>query len=185
MSRKSFWWRVWRISKAELIYKEALFSLRMVMPCKKELLNTTTSVWQSFSSEQFLESDYILAIEDLLILQWFCCHLSSNQLVVLGIDQHVGYLLAEDMFKSPINTLSEDDEQDAVIELMNCICGQLDRDHPANECFERPKLLEAIEMKRFVRNLNKLSEVTAKIGNEYFYIAIFDGKDEKSGGEVE
>ena len=61
---------------------------------KGELFDISRDVWQSFSSKQLLKSEGVLEIEDLLSMQWFYCHLSSNFVVMLAIDLRVGYQLA-------------------------------------------------------------------------------------------
>ena len=150
---------------------------------ESELFDISRHVWQAFSSEQLLENDAELDKVKLLSLQWFYCPLSSDLVVMLGVDIIVGYQLAADMFNTPVDSVSEEDEKDAVVELMNCICGQLDRDHPANKCFDHPKLLESEESKALLHNLSKLSDVTAKAGGKWFYIALLEDKaTEKHGG---
>ena len=142
----------------------------------KQLFDISKSVWQSFSSEPLVAADYSLETNSVASLQWVCCHLSADQVVLLGIDRNAGYQLAADMLDSSIYTLSEEDEKDAMIELMNCICGLLDRDHPADECFGLPKLLEPSGIQTLQNSLNKVSEVTASAGSKWFYIALFEDK---------
>lgn len=86
---------------------------------KGELFDISRDVWQSFSSKQLLKNEGVLEIEDLLSMQWFYCHLSSNFVVMLAIDLRVGYQLASDMLNTPVEGISGEDEQDAMIELMN------------------------------------------------------------------
>lgn len=143
---------------------------------KGELFDISRDVWQSFSSKQLLKSEGVLEIEDLLSMQWFYCHLSSNFVVMLAIDLRVGYQLASDMLNTPVEGISGEDEQDAMIELMNCICGRLDRDHPANDCFELPRLLQPMEITLLLNKLHRLSDVTASIGEQWFYISLFEAE---------
>lgn len=155
----------------------------MAMQQHNQLFDISKTVWQSFSSEPLLSADYSLDTNRMASLQWVYCHLSVDQIVLLGIDCIAGYQLAADMLSSKVDTLSESDEQDAMVELMNCICGQLDRDHPADKFFDLPQLLEFIEVQVLLNSLKKLSEVTAKAGDKYFYIALFEaGSVEEFGG---
>jgi hypothetical protein len=147
-----------------------------------ELFDISSNVWQSFSSEQFLKDDVELEKVKLLTLQWFYCHLSSNHVVMLAMDLVVGYQLAADMLNVSVDSVSEEDERDAVVELMNCICGQLDRDHPADECFGLPRVLAREEINVLLSRLNKLSDVTAKVGGEWLYIALFEAGATKNLG---
>lgn len=150
-----------------------------------ELFDVSRDVWQSFSSQQLMKKEVILEVEDLLALQWFYCHLSSNFVVMLGVDVRVGYQLAADMLNTPIEGVTGEDEQDAMVELMNCICGRLDRDHPANDCFELPKLLQPMEITLLLSKLHQLSNVTASIGEQWFYISLFEAEaTEKMDGAV-
>jgi hypothetical protein len=150
----------------------------------KHLFDISRSVWQSFSSQSLVEVNDSLEANSTLLLQWFYCHLSSSQVVMLGIDQSAGYQLAADMLHSSIDALSEEDEQDAMIELMNCICGVLDRDHPTDECFGLPKLLEPSGIQTLLSSLNKVSEVTANAGNKWFYIALFEDNNIEKYGAI-
>lgn len=152
---------------------------------ERELFDISRKVWKSFSSEQLLEDNAELEEIKLLSLQWFYCHLSTNHVVMLGVDFIVGDQLAADMLSVPIGSISEEDEQDAVVELMNCICGQLDRDHPADECFDHPKHLAHSEVKALLFGLNKLLDVTAKVGEHWLYIALFEANPaEQLGGKA-
>ena len=144
------------------------------MQQKSELFDISRDVWQSFSSTQILKSEIAVELKDLLPLQWFYCHLSSNFVVMLALDLSIGYQLASDMLNTSIDGLSEEDEQDAMVELMNCICGRLDRDHPANDCFELPRLLPPLERTLLLNKLHPLSDVTASIGGKWFYISLFE-----------
>jgi hypothetical protein len=155
------------------------------MQQENELFDISRATWQSFSSEQLVRLDCELEHVQTLKLQWVYCHLSDQQVVMLGIDRIAGYQLAADMLNEPIDTLSAEDEQDAVVELVNCICGQLDRNHPANECFEVPKLVAPENMSAILNSLNKLSDVVAKVGGKLFYIALFKAKRVGSHGEME
>jgi hypothetical protein len=82
-------------------------------------------------------------------------------------------------------SLSVEDEQDAVVELVNCICGQLDRDHPANECFGVPGTLVIENMNRIFGSFNKLADVLATVGDGNIYIALFKAKNVEDYGDVE
>jgi hypothetical protein len=146
------------------------------MQQKRGLFDISKSTWQSFSSEQLIRADCELEYIQTLSLQWFYCYLSGRQVVMLGLDRAAGYQLAADMLNEPVDTLSTEDEQDAVVELVNCICGQLDRDHPANECFGLPKPLALEGKEAMLTDLNKLSDVAAKVGERWFYIALFKAK---------
>jgi hypothetical protein len=149
------------------------------------LFDISRNVWQSFSSKQLLEDSIEFEEIKLLSLQWFYCNLSTDLVVMLGVDVIAGYQLAADMLNTSIDSLSEEDEKDAVVELMNCICGQLDRDHPADECFDYPKLLPQNEVKSLLQSLSQLSVVTAKAEGRWFYIALFEAKATGEYGGVE
>ena len=149
---------------------------------KSELFDISRNVWQSFSSKQLLESE--LEGINFSSLQCFNCHLSTHHVVMMGVDPMAGYQLAADMLNTSIASLSAEDEKDAVVELMNCICGQLDRDHPADKCFDHPKLLTSEETKVLLQGSNVLLGVTAKAGGKCFYIAIFEAKAARTRGEV-
>ncbi len=151
----------------------------------KQLFDISKAVWQSFSSQPLIEVNDSLEINSTLLLQWVYCHLSARQVIMLGIDRGAGYQLAADMLNSSIDALSEEDEQDAMIELMNCICGVLDRNHPTDECFGLPKLLESSRIQLLLSSLNKVSEVTATAGNKWFYIALFEDKSVGEYGGME
>lgn len=150
----------------------------------EELFNISKKVWQSFSSDCLLEVDFELNQTGISTLQWFYCHLSANAVVLLGIDFSAGYQLASDMLDIKKESITEEDELDAMVELMNCICGQLDKDHPSNDCFERPKQIQPKEILILLRSLNKLSEVTARAGENLFYIALFQAKDMEKYGAL-
>ncbi len=143
----------------------------------KQLFDISKAVWQSFSSQPLIEIGDPLEENETVLVQWVCCHLSANRVVMLEIDRMAGYQLAADMLNAPIDGLSEADEQDAMIELMNCICGLLVRDHPTNDCFGLPKLLESSGVQALLSSLDKVSEVTANAGGRWFYIALFEGKN--------
>lgn len=148
-----------------------------------ELFDISSNVWQSFSSKQFHKDDVELEKKQLLSLQWFYCHLSTNHVVMLGMDLVVGHQLAADMLNMSVVSVSEEDERDAVVELMNCICGQLDRDHPANECFDLPRALARKEINVLLSRLKKLSDVTANVGG-WLYIALFEADATKNLGVI-
>lgn len=150
------------------------------MQPENELFDVSRNTWQSFSSKELVRVDCEIESIQALTLQWFYCHLSNHQVFMLGVDRIVGYQLAADMLDEPIDTLSAEDEQDAVVELVNCICGQLDRDHPANECFGVPKPLIPEDMKTVLSSLNKLSDVLAMVGDAFFYIALFKAQKIKA-----
>jgi len=177
--------RIWRNDKAGLSYKKAMFIFEDDMQQEDELFDISRTIWQSFSSEQLVRADCKLDPIQTFALQWVYCHLSDHQVVMLGVDRTAGYQLAADMLNEPIDTLSEEDEQDAVVELVNCICGQLDRDHPANECFSLPKFLTPESMDTLLNSLNKLSDLVANVGGRLFYIALFKAKHVESHGGVE
>jgi len=162
-----------------------MFSRRVAMLQPNQLFDISKAVWQSFSSEPLVAACYSLEINKIASLQWIYCHLSADHVVLLGIDSSAGYQLAADMLSTKIETLSESDEQDAIIELMNCICGQLDRDHPADECFDLPQLKEPLEIKGMLNSLKRISEVTAKTGDSYFYIALFESDSVEDVGDME
>jgi hypothetical protein len=147
------------------------------MQQSKQLFDISKAVWQSFSLQPLVEVGDPLESNKDLLLQWICCHLSANQLVMLGIDRIAGYQLAADMLNVPIDGVSEADEQDAMIELMNCICGLLVRDHPTDDCFGLPKMFESSGVQALLSSLNKVSEVTANAGGGWFYIALFEGEN--------
>lgn len=151
----------------------------------KQLFDISKSVWQSFSSQPLIEVSDSFEVNSTLLLQWVYCHLSARQVVMLGIDRSAGYQLAADMLNLSIDALSEEDELDAMIELMNCICGVLDREHPTGECFGLPKLLEPSGVQTLLSSLNKVSEVTASAGSKWFYIALFEDKSVKKYGAIE
>lgn len=159
--------------------------MRIAMQQHKQLFDISKSVWQSFSSQPLIEVNDAFEINSTLLLQWVYCHLSAKQVVMLGIDQSAGYQLAADMLNSSIDVISEEDEQDAMIELMNCICGLLDRDHPTDECFGLPKLVDPSGIQTLLSSLNKISEVTANAGSKWFYIALFEDKSIDKYGAIE
>ena len=151
----------------------------------KQLFDISKSVWQSFSSAPLELTGYSLEASKVESPQWVYCQLSEDHVVLLGIDRNAGYQLAADMLDSLIDTLSEEDEKDAMIELMNRICGLLDRDHPADKCFGLPRLLEPDGVKTLRNSLNKVAEVTANAGNKWFYIALFEDKSIGEYGGIE
>lgn len=151
----------------------------------KQLFSISQTVWQSFSSELLIETSCSLESNQVLLLQWVYCQLSAKQVVMLGIDQIAGDQLAADMMAISADTVTEEDEQDAVAELMNCICGQLDRDHPTDECFSLPKIIQPAEVQALLCRLDKMSEVTAKAGERCFYIVLFEAECVGSNGGME
>jgi hypothetical protein len=175
----------WRNSKAGLSSREQGYVFEDDMQQENELFDISRNTWQSFSSSPLVRMDSAPENIQALPLQWFYCDLSNHQVFILGVDRIVGYQLAADMLNEPIDTLSVEDEQDAVIELVNCICGQLDRDHPANECFGVPGPLVTENMNRIFGSLNKLADVLAKVGDAFFYIALFKAKKVEDHGDVE
>lgn len=151
----------------------------------KQLFSISQTVWQSFSSELLTETDCSLESSQILLLKWVYCQLSAKQVVILGVDQVACDQLAADMLGISVDTVTEEDEQDAMIELMNCICGQLDRDHPTHECFSLPKIIEPAEAQILLRRLDKMSEVTAKVGERWFYIVLFEAECVGNNGGME
>jgi hypothetical protein len=151
----------------------------------KQLFSISQTVWQSFSSELLIETSCLLEGSQILLLKWVYCQLSAKQVVVLGVDQVAGDQLATDMLGISAGTATEEDEQDAMIELMNCICGQLDRDHPTHECFSLPKIIQPAEAQILLRRLDKMSEVTAKVGERWFYIVLFEAECVGNNGGME
>lgn len=154
------------------------------MALESELFDISRKTWQSFSSEQIIRVESDFDSIQTLSLQWFYCNLSGHRLVILGVDSIAGYRLAAEMLNEPVGSLSSEDEEDAVEELVNCICGQLDRDHPANESFGLPQLLISENISSMLSDLGKLCEVTAKVGGMWFYIALFKAKGNDSYGGV-
>jgi hypothetical protein len=148
---------------------------------KSELFDISRNVWQSFSSEQLLEDNAEPENINLSLLQCFNCHLSTHHTVMMGVDLMAGYKLAADMLNTSVESLSVEDEKDALIELMNCICGQLDRYHPANDCFDHPTLLTPEETEVLLEDSNTLLVLTAKVGEKCFYIGILEAKAARAG----
>lgn len=175
----------WRNSKAELSSTEQGYIFEDDMQQENELFDISRNTWQSFSSTPLVRADSAPENIQALPLQWFYCDLSNHQVFILGVDRIVGYQLAADMLNEAIDTLSVEDEQDAVVELVNCICGQLDRDHPANECFGVPGTLVIENMNRIFGSFNKLADVLATVGDGNIYIALFKAKNVEDYGDVE
>jgi hypothetical protein len=171
---------LWRINKAGLSYIEQYFIVENCMQQENKLFDVSRNTWQSFSSKELVRVDCEIESIQALTLQWFYCHLSNHQVFMIGVDSIVGYQLAADMLDEPIDTISAEDEQDAVVELVNCICGQLDRDHPASECFGVPKPLMPEDINRVLSGLNKLSDAMAKVSGAFLYIALFKAKNIKA-----
>lgn len=154
------------------------------MAYEGELFDISKKTWQSFSSEQLIKVESDFESIQQLSLQWFYCHLSDHQLLLLGVERIAGFQLAADMLGESVDSISFEDEQDAVEELVNCISGQLDRDHPANECFGLPKALASEDVSTMLMGFHKLSDVAARVGSTLFYIALFKEKETDSHGRV-
>ncbi len=163
----------WIYSRDRLVYNNE-FDSGLIMQDGHNLFDVSKAVWESFSSVLLKETNHVLEDSTVSDLQWFSCKISETRQVMLGIDQLAGYQLAEDMLNLPLVSLSDVDEQDAVLELMNCICGNLHWDKSSADFFDQPKLLPVVDILPLLHNLKMVSDVTAETGIKRFYIAVLE-----------
>lgn len=146
---------------------------------KNELFSLVSHIWGLFSTINLEEVNEKLLKEQVFGLQWLLCDLVGPKKILFGLDPKAGYGLASEMFGTPINRLSVDDERDAIGELAGCIGGHVKNELPNSIGLSDPQRMKAFEVVKLLDFSQVLIDVMAKAKNRRVYVALLECEDIK------